>query len=976
MNNYLPKPVWYQTARKQKFLKVINIAIMVTFLFNMTAFQSIFLALPLQADAIANPNPEKKCPPGDVKYEIGNGYEYTDSSADIWGDSDIINWAAKPGYKITSVCVKIGGPGDGSLKNPDPKAGTAGPYDHDISHIVVKTDKCKGRCEPDLQISKSDSPDPVMAGQDITYTIEWSNEGNGIAWMTNIVDELPDEVTFVDAYPGGIYHPADHKVTWWLGPVLPDASGTKTLVVNVEPETPAGIILNEVKIDSLFTDPVSDEEETTVTEPFCDLTISKGVRIFSDDEKTNNEFITDNSKLLAEPGQTLEYRIRYENIGNADCTGSGVIVGDQLNDYLTFVERSREIRIFDRNGHPVNDYEEIAGYDGKDQIKLYNVQTVSPGEYGIITFDATIADPMPCGNTDVNNKAGIWSVETDKIWSEQVTTDVYQGCGSLRVEKEVVGGEADPDEFGFRISGWTGAYTYPNSGENYVVFEDLIPGTYSVEEEIPLPANYHQTNNDCTGVKVSAEPNAAAIAPASCTITNTYEEPGPATIIAQKVVCQNEADLPDWGVIDSVKPVGTPGVITASTATEWVNSHPGCSLVPWDFQWVYNNENYNPGDNFGAAGLPWHTFSGSTQISDFGPDNKIWVREVWNNEYIPFASVLDPSEPQVSAEIYCGTDILNYDNWEWIDNLEHGQTYYCVGFNVPEFVPGTISGYKYDTQENPLNDWEICLNQPTDNLVSAERVTVLRDDNCVLTGSGEWPDGYYEFTNLAAGTYLLSETFQDSWIQMSAPDPVTVESGTVSENNNFVNTPENPGLSLTKEITASDLTVGGSITYQLNYANTGNVELTGVQIVDDYPEQYVTVTDAGGAVDDGSTLTWTIGNLAVGASNTLTYTVQIKNSTPADTEIVNIATITSEQTEPATAQALAQMIEEPTPPEEPEVTLPTIELNKSVSSGSVEANETLTYLVEWRVNDADATNVTITDPIPLNTTFVSASNEG
>ena len=70
------------------------------------------------------------------------------------------------------------------------------------------------------------------------------------------------------------------------------------------------------------------------------------------------------------------------------------------------------------------------------------------------------------------------------------------------------------------------------------------------------------------------------------------------------------------------------------------------------------------------------------------------------------------------------------------------------------------------------------------------------------------------------------------------------------------------------------------------------------------------------------------------------------------------------------------MIEEPTPPEEPEVTLPTIELNKSVSSGSVEANETLTYLVEWRVNDADATNVTITDPIPLNTTFVSASNEG
>ncbi|MCR4280488.1 MAG: hypothetical protein NUV82_03630, partial [Candidatus Komeilibacteria bacterium] len=72
----------------------------------------------------------------------------------------------------------------------------------------------------------------------------------------------------------------------------------------------------------------------------------------------------------------------------------------------------------------------------------------------------------------------------------------------------------------------------------------------------------------------------------------------PATINAQKVICDNESDLPNWGD-------GEPAFnITSNTAQRWVNSHPGCHLADWKFQlapdWTGNH-----GDNTGIAGGAW-----------------------------------------------------------------------------------------------------------------------------------------------------------------------------------------------------------------------------------------------------------------------------------------------------------------------------------------------------------------------------------
>ena len=83
---------------------------------------------------------EKVCPPGDVKYNIGTGYEYTDGSATISGGKRIVYWSAAQGCEVIHVCIKIGGPGGGSLINPDPSLGEWATGTYDISHVVLQTE--------------------------------------------------------------------------------------------------------------------------------------------------------------------------------------------------------------------------------------------------------------------------------------------------------------------------------------------------------------------------------------------------------------------------------------------------------------------------------------------------------------------------------------------------------------------------------------------------------------------------------------------------------------------------------------------------------------------------------------------------------------------------------------------------------------------------------------------------------------------
>jgi hypothetical protein len=173
-------------------------------------------------------------------------------------------------------------------------------------------------------------------------------------------------------------------------------------------------------------------------------------------------------------------------------------------------------------------------------------------------------------------------------------------------------------------------------------------------------------------------------------------------IVAANVVCDDESKLPNWGL-------GGPD-ITSHTAADYVAAHPGCTLTSdWKFQWGFSgvkdlsgnfigeaDGSKGPGTDTGAGISDWKTFGptdGSgvamTTICDLSGSPRIWVREILKDGYSPFT--YDPAHPQndnnVSAELYCHGDVLNYDNYDYINAPALGTTYYCVGFNAVKPVP-------------------------------------------------------------------------------------------------------------------------------------------------------------------------------------------------------------------------------------------------------------------------------------------------
>ena len=99
---------------------------------------------------------------------------------------------------------------------------------------------------------------------------------------------------------------------------------------------------------------------------------------------------------------------------------------------------------------------------------------------------------------------------------------------------------------------------------------------------------------------------------------------------------------------------------------------------------------------------------------------------------------------------------------------------------------------------------------------------------------------------------------------------------------------DTPDLNATKSATVTC----NAITYTISYGNQGTQTQTNTVLVDDYDETKVTVTNAGGGTDNGSAITWAIGNLATGASGTKSYSVSLKPGVAGGTAIINNGTIT------------------------------------------------------------------------------------
>lgn len=296
------------------------------------------------------------------------------------------------------------------------------------------------------------------------------------------------------------------------------------------------------------------------------------------------------------------------------------------------------------------------------------------------------------------------------------------------------------------------------------------------------------------------------------------------------------------------------------------------------------------------------------------------------------------------------------------------------------FQLGKISGFKFDSNHAALNGWRICITPQSDD--SAVRV-VTGEDNCVTTGAGEWPTGYYEFTDLSAGTYRVYETLQPGWENVSPAlygHVVTITCGTGLGNEHasydFINRQLVPDLAVTKTDGLTTANTGQQVTYTIVASNRGETSAENVTVVDTLPAHvaFVSASDSGVYNTTTRTISWNLGtmeNTGPTQSKTLTVTVLLDALFPAgQTLLTNAVDVSTTTTEPnmqnnhaidTTAVNAA----------------PTIALTKTATPNPVTAGQNINYTMTWSVaGNSLATTVLLSDPIPAKTTFVSVADGG
>jgi uncharacterized repeat protein (TIGR01451 family)/MYXO-CTERM domain-containing protein len=174
-----------------------------------------------------------------------------------------------------------------------------------------------------------------------------------------------------------------------------------------------------------------------------------------------------------------------------------------------------------------------------------------------------------------------------------------------------------------------------------------------------------------------------------------------------------------------------------------------------------------------------------------------------------------------------------------------------------------------------------------------------------------------------------------------------------------------PALLLTGSAAPSPVLDGTQLTYTFFYESTGTVTAAGATLSTAVPANTTFVSASNGGTNTSGTVTWTLGALGVGGSGSVTLTVQVVAPLPDGTSLTDTASLSA--TGATTATATTKVT----------VSNALLSLTSASAPNPVAAGAQLTVTLGYaNTGSGAAAAATITDLIPANTTFVSASNGG
>ncbi|MEH6586204.1 MAG: hypothetical protein V7720_06580 [Halioglobus sp.] len=791
--------------------------------------------------------------------------------------------------------------------------------DADNAQPVTSEAQTQIESRPILELTKSPSAQNVQPGDLLTYTLSAENVGNANAANAVMVDLVPDNTTFDSASPGGVE--LNGEVTWDLGTLLVSDPSQVSMTVRVNTPLENGTVL--VNNARLAADGTS--EETALVEVVVDSAPSLAITKAGD-------------RNILQPDEELTYTLNVTNKGNA--IARDVVVSDLIPRNTTFVSSSPEAQV---NG----------------RLVTWALGEVAPGDRPSLLLKVRSVAPLDNGTRIINSAA---VVASNGLPDAALALAFIQSSPILELEKAASAINVVPGQ------DIVYTLTYSNTGNanaTGVVLEELIP-----ENTTFSSASDNGSVNG--GLVVWQLPD--LIAGTSGQVTATFTVDGPP--LANGTTINNFATLraneaPSGSARETVT-VNSAPILTLDKTTEQ-------SVVEAGEQITYTLTAGNAGNDNATVAVLEDTIPANTTFVSAPGGMLNGDTVTWTTDAIaPGESGSVTLTVQVNAPLTDGITITNTATL----SAANGNSVVDDAKTVVSSSP-VLSLDKTTSSANvaPGQDITYTLSfSNTGNAVASgvrleelvpDFTTFVSADNggTLQGGLVVWP-----LPDLAIATSgQVSVTFK--------ADGPPLADGTQIRNFATLNANEAPSVIARKDVTVisapvleldkladRELTTPGSeITYTLSLVNAGNDTAQNIVLEDELPEfTTLTLASPDDFTVDGRTLRWTFDELLPGQNLEVVVVVRVDSPLDSGTELENLAAAAADDAQPVTDSTLTRV-----------VSRPALRLEKTTPTQVVQPGDLVDYTLSFgNDGNANASGGILADQIPVNSTFVSATDGG
>jgi len=722
----------------------------------------------------------------------------------------------------------------------------------------------------DLGVKKTTSNVQPNVGDTVTYTVQLFNLGTAAATNVTVTDSLPANVSFVSANPaaGTTFTPSAGGGDWTVPVILPG----QTLVLTITVEaTASGVSFNTVTITGSDVYDPNDRNNTakTPTDPQeADLIVKKTV---------------DNAR--PQVGAEITFTITLDNLGpNA---AQNVSVTDLLPAGLDYVSHTATT-----GGYVPGTGEWTLGTVAGGALETLTITAlvVSPGsgpaapQTNTATATSTTPDPNPDNNT-----------------SESTVTPLQSDLAIFKIVDDPTPNIGQTIEF---------TITVTNLGPDLatgVTVTDVLPAGLTFVSATASQGSYTAGTGLWTvGTVASADfptlvIRAVVAAPASgppapitnaATVTGTEYDPNESNNEDDVTVTPQEADLAVTKTVDDATPnVGD--VVTFTITLENLGADTATNVTLRDVL---------PGGLELVSALPSQgTYNPGTGIWTVGSVDTLFARTL-SVQAIVLAPTFGVPQPQTNTAAVATVDQYDPDP----DNDEDDVTV------TPQYADLKVT--KTVDEDRPNVGDTITFTVTLENLGvdTATGVTVVDSLPSGLSFLAVTPQagtsydpttGIWTVGTLApAATVTLQIQAQvvSGFAQTNTASVATVDQFDPDPTNNTDSVTETPltaDLAITKSVNDPAPILGDTVTYTIVVTNAGPDTALNVIATELFPLDGLSDITAGTPTQgsfDASTGLWLVGDLAAGASATITFTAVAS----AVGDFTNTATVSSTTFDP------------------------------------------------------------------------------